>query len=353
MAIDENGVVIEVITEGTPGPPGPPGSGILIRGEATYAEILATVDPAVGDMIIQTDDTVEGDPGDGWIWDGGQWVNAGPVRGPEGPQGPQGPEGPEGPAGSGVTIQGSATYANILAVVSPNTGDMWIQTDDTAEGDPGDGWVWDGAQWSNVGPIRGPAGPAGADGADGAQGPAGAQGPQGPAGAQGPEGPQGPQGPQGPEGPAGADAIGISDAPNDGTQYARQSGTWTEVTGGGSITPFDSTPAAVTDTPTAGVSSQYARGDHAHDGLSQAEADARYAAGVHGHSYEASGAVTAHEGAADPHTQYVEDGDTLTTGLTQTTTHGDLPLMPVWSGTQTALDLLTKQAGVIYLITGP
>jgi hypothetical protein len=49
----------------------------------------------------------------------------------------------------------------------------------------GDGVVWTGNAWNNVGPIRGPAGaagPAGAKGDTGAAGPQGNIGPQGPAG---------------------------------------------------------------------------------------------------------------------------------------------------------------------------
>jgi hypothetical protein len=162
-------------------------------------------------------------------------------EGPQGAQGTQGPEGPQGPAGSGVTIQGSDTYANLTAIGAPAEGDMWIQTDTAGGGSPGDGLVWDGSQWTNVGPIRGPEGPEGPQGTQGIQGPAGVdglqgdQGIQGPAGADGadgdsayqvaviqgfvgtqqewldslvgPEGPQGIQGIQGPAGADGADAV--------------------------------------------------------------------------------------------------------------------------------------------------
>ena len=47
-------------------------------------------------------------------------------------------------------------------------------------------------------------------------------------GGNGATGATGPQGPQGPEGPAGS--SGITDAPNDGTQYARQNTGWSVVT---------------------------------------------------------------------------------------------------------------------------
>lgn len=67
--------------------------------------------------------------------------------------------------------------------------------------------------------AQGPQGPTGPTGPTGPQGPQGETGPQGPQGVQGPTGPQGATGPQGPSG-------GISDAPSDGTIYARQSGAW-------------------------------------------------------------------------------------------------------------------------------
>jgi hypothetical protein len=52
---------------------------------------------------------------------------------------------------------------------------MWITPDPVPAGfpagtNPGDGLVWTGTQWNNVGGVRGPAGSDGADGADGAPG---------------------------------------------------------------------------------------------------------------------------------------------------------------------------------------
>ena len=128
-------------------------------------------------------------------------------KGDIGPQGPEGPQGIQGDAGSGVVIKGTmTTYPPDSA---PNTGDMWIVGDTAPPGsppdtEPGDGIVWTGTEWVNVGPIRGPVGP------QGVQGPSGVDGPQGPAGSQGEPGVAGPQGPQGlvgPEGPAGPQGL--------------------------------------------------------------------------------------------------------------------------------------------------
>lgn len=114
------------------------------------------------------------------------------VTGATGPQGPAGVDGvtgatglqgATGPAGSGVTIRGTAS--SWPPDNSPDVGDMWIVGSPVPVGAPegsssGDGAVWTGMTWENVGPIRGPQGPAGLNGADsnvpgatGATGPAG------------------------------------------------------------------------------------------------------------------------------------------------------------------------------------
>ena len=140
---------------GPEGPPGAAGTGINVKGQV----------PTVGDL--PPSGNTEGDAytvaatGDMWIWDGTQWINAGPIQGPAGPMGPVGPAGPEGP-----------------------------------QGDPGPA----GADST----VPGPAGPAGADGADGAPGAPGADGADGADGATGPQGDPGPQGIQGIPGTPGA-----------------------------------------------------------------------------------------------------------------------------------------------------
>lgn len=76
------------------------------------------------------------------------------ATGPTGPTGALGPVGPTGADGTSVTIVGSvASAANLPGTA--NTNDGYI-TQDT-----GHLWVWDGAQWNDVGEIRGPQGPPG------------------------------------------------------------------------------------------------------------------------------------------------------------------------------------------------
>jgi hypothetical protein len=148
----------------------------------------------------------------------------GPI-GIQGGAGPTGPQGVKGDTGSGVTIVGTAPTT---APPAPSPGQMWIvgtpvpgwvPASATGAAKDGDGVVWTGSAWSNVGPIRGPQGllgPTGPQGLQGVTGPggaagaAGAVGPTGPAGTVGPTGPQGSQGVQGFQGttgPTGAQGV--------------------------------------------------------------------------------------------------------------------------------------------------
>jgi hypothetical protein len=137
------------------------------------------------------------------------------VPGPAGPVGPKGDKGdtgadstvpgPAGPAGSGVTIRGTLDATHPLPG-TVNPGDMLIAGSTTPAGgwpggqtgvNAGDGLVFDGVAWANVGPIRGPKGDKGDPGADSA--------------VPGPQGLEGPPGPSGPVGPAGSVIATISD----------------------------------------------------------------------------------------------------------------------------------------------
>jgi hypothetical protein len=92
----------------------------------------------------------------------------GPIRGPEGPEGPDGPKGDDG---TSVVIQGSvAEIADLDDIVNPEPGDLYIVIAD------GDGYVWDGQHWNDVGPIQGPEGPPGEKGDKGDEGDKGDQG---------------------------------------------------------------------------------------------------------------------------------------------------------------------------------
>lgn len=116
-----------------------------------------------------------------------EFVNQGPIQGPQGPEGPQGPQGiqglvgPTGPQGEQGPqgIQGEKGATGATGPVGPK-GDQGLQ-----------------------GP-QGEIGPAGPKGETGPQGPAGAKGDKGETGTQGPQGVKGDTGAQGIQGPAGA-----------------------------------------------------------------------------------------------------------------------------------------------------
>lgn len=97
--------------------------------------------------------------------------------GPEGPQGIAGPTGPKGDLGPGVTILGTVNSEADLPTTGNTNGDAYLIGEDF--------YVWNGTQWQNVGPFRGPQGETGPQGATGATGATGAQGPQGMKGDQG------------------------------------------------------------------------------------------------------------------------------------------------------------------------
>ena len=125
---------------------------------------------------------------------------AGP-KGDPGEQGPAGEKGDKGDAGSGVSIVGPLTEWPITVPVE--AGDMFIVSDPVPVGTPasatgpalpGDGIVYDGTTYSNVGPVRGPIGPQGPAGADGDDGAAGADGAKGDPGEKGEAGADGADG---------------------------------------------------------------------------------------------------------------------------------------------------------------
>ena len=182
---------------GPTGDTGPRGEGLTILGTVATAANLPAVPPAtpsIGDSYIVSDVT------EVYTWDGTSWISIGSIFGPTGPTGPIGPTGPTGdtgPAGTSVQLKGAVpTEVDLGDISGQATGDLYVTTD------TGDGWVWNGIDWENVGQIRGPTG---ATGPIGPTGPTGPQGPTGPTGAASTvPGPTGPQGPTGPTGPTGA-----------------------------------------------------------------------------------------------------------------------------------------------------
>jgi len=143
-------------------------------------QIFGDVPVSVTDFVGTAPDTV----GMGWVmFQGGDpafpvWVSdrgGGGGGGGTGPAGPPGPAGPAGPAGSGVTIKGTLAGTSTPLPSSPTAGDMWLLGSPVPTAAPsgasgkneGDGIVWSGTAWTNVGPIRGPQGATGPQGVTG------------------------------------------------------------------------------------------------------------------------------------------------------------------------------------------
>ena len=90
------------------------------------------------------------------------------AQGIQGTQGIAGDTGATGADGTSVTLKGSVDLvADLDDIAAPATGDLYVVLAN------GDGYVYNGASWNNVGAIRGPEGATGATGASGATGDAG------------------------------------------------------------------------------------------------------------------------------------------------------------------------------------
>jgi len=116
-------------------------------------------------------------------------------QGIQGIQGLKGDQGIQGPVGSSIVVKGSVANAAALPAAGNTVADMWITID------TGNGHVWDGTKFIDIGRVQGPAGP------QGVKGDTGAVGPTGPQGLKGDKGDQGIQGLKGDTGAAGADSV--------------------------------------------------------------------------------------------------------------------------------------------------
>ena len=208
-----------------------------------------TVTPTEGDLVLISDVSEDGNPtrtatvsslgllsqGGGLVGPTGPQGNAGVAgvagaagaagangtngadgapgtNGANGADGANGAQGVAGADGTSITILGEVADCTGLPNAGANTnGDLYIlDADDAAcsygPGLAGDGYVWDGTTWLNIGPLRGPQGTQGVtgtdgtDGADGTNGNDGAAGTAGAAGTDGVDGVQGAQGIQGNQG---------------------------------------------------------------------------------------------------------------------------------------------------------
>ena len=167
--------------------------GLNIIGSLPHPDLLPRPGSERGDAYLIT--------GELWVWDGGDWINAGSIQGPTGPEGPRGPQGETGARGP----QGLQGIPGPKGDTGPkgdpgDQGPMGLQGPEGPEGPAGPEGPR-GPEGSQG--IQGPKGDTGDRGPQGLKGDTGAEGPMGPEGPQGEQGPQGERGPQGTQGPTG------------------------------------------------------------------------------------------------------------------------------------------------------
>ena len=131
-----------------------------------------------------------------------------------------------------------------------------------------------------------------------------------------------------------------------GTSYAPLNHTHEGQGGGGGGTPSNTVVSGTSfgASSTAGAASSYSRGDHSH-GTPAAPTPAGIGAATAAHNHSgvydpvnsASGAITAHVGVPDPHTQYALETD-VSTALTGKSNTGHTHAIADTSGLQAALD---------------
>ena len=324
--------------QGIPGEKGADGTGVTILGSFATEEGLNAARPTgnnIGDAYIVA--------GDLFVWNGSLFENVGQIQGPQGIQGPAGPTGPQGPEGQrGLTgPQGPEGPQGIK-------GDTGLQGPEGPQGLQGD----TGPQGIE-GPI-GPEGPQGPKGEVGPQGPQGPEGIQGPEGDIGPEGPQGtpglegPEGPQGPKGDAGLQGPQGPEGPQ-GPQGIK-----------GDIGPQGQQGTQGPQGPKGDTGAQGPKGDTGATGPQGTEARPKVVAAVPNtvpefigqmaidstakRTYIAEGA-TAGDWRRLAGTNYADAGDTVIL-------RDYLDYKKIWTGTQAAYDLLTKDSSTLYFITG-
>ena len=275
------------------------GSGLLSGGTpiTTYVQETEPSPQRAGDEWIKLS------IGEVWVWNGAQWLS---LVGPEGDPGPQGPTGDIGPTGP-LGPQGPAGEQGPMGPAGPQgPGSIGEQGEPGPQGPAG--------EQGPIGP-QGPKGDQGDIGPTGLTGPAGPQGDVGPAGSAGPQGNVGPAGPKGDTGDIGPEGLQGDPGPA-GPPGTTDHAQLTNLTAGNPHTQYslgthnhDSAYAPTHAHPYAAASHNHIDADLPAGLARDAEVAAAYSAINHSHSYEASGAVATHEGAADPHTGYQKESE--------------------------------------------
>jgi len=95
--------------QGPQGDQGIAGAGVLVTGVDSWTNIQLLPNPQDGELWIIDADESPYSAGDGTIFNGTIWIDAGPIRGPEGIQGDTGSTGPQGAIGP-QGLPGEAYY---------------------------------------------------------------------------------------------------------------------------------------------------------------------------------------------------------------------------------------------------
>jgi Collagen triple helix repeat (20 copies) len=385
---------------GPQGPKGDTGADSTVPGPTGPQGPIGNTGPQ-GPQGIQGPQGLKGDKGDtGNTGPQGLTGNTGPqgpqgIQGPTGDTGPQGPQGlkgdkgdkgdtgSQGPVGPTSNLKGNLANTGLLPSTGNTIGDTYLITGT----DPDELWQWGSTGWVFAG-------------AAGVQGPAGPQGPQG---IQGPAGPQPPLSSTTPQAVAAAGSAGVatdaskSDHVHAGAALASTTpvaltpdivGAVGVGTAGARSDHVHNVPAAApttnlsaTTTNAEGTGASFARNDHSHAITANVAASALGAAGAvgtsaavaradHVHPYPTAGnvgaspvghthvegdlpatlatdaevtaAVSAHAGAADPHTAYqLESEKGQASGYAALDATGKVPLAqlpPISSAAEVEVD---------------
>jgi len=146
---------------GETGPKGDPGTSVTIKGSAADVNNLPKTASNADGYLIDTDL---------YVFDGTNWVDVGPVRGPQGDKGEKGEDGvpgkdgetgPQGETGQGIQLKGAVANESELPTVDAD-GDAYLIGTEL--------YVWSALKWNLVGDIQGPKGETGEKGKDGKDG---------------------------------------------------------------------------------------------------------------------------------------------------------------------------------------
>jgi microcystin-dependent protein len=121
-AVGQTGAVGPQGPQGIQGPKGDDGASVVLKGAVNFYADLPTTGNTQGDLYVVQND------GNGYVWDGADWVNVGQIRGPKGDTGLQGPAGPA-PAGTGAVVVNNGVVGTPVGYGTANVASTLVQRD--------------------------------------------------------------------------------------------------------------------------------------------------------------------------------------------------------------------------------